>query len=44
MDGVPRAMCFILDLAMKLNIFQNHKAMLEPYDSIDIFSETLHFT
>jgi hypothetical protein len=44
MDGILRAMSLIHDLAMNLKIFQNHKVILEPYDSIGIFSETPHFT
>jgi hypothetical protein len=29
MDRIPRAMSLIHDLAVKLKIFQNHKAILE---------------
>jgi hypothetical protein len=30
MDRIPRAMSLIHDLAVKLEIFQNHKTILEP--------------
>jgi hypothetical protein len=30
MDRILRAMSLIHDLAVKLEIFQNHKAMIEP--------------
>jgi hypothetical protein len=30
MDKIPRAMSLIHDLAVKLEIFWNHKANLEP--------------
>jgi hypothetical protein len=37
-------MGLIHDLAAKLKIFQDHKAILEPQNSIGILSETLRFT
>jgi hypothetical protein len=30
MDRIPRAMSLIHDLAVKLKVLQNHKAVLEP--------------
>jgi hypothetical protein len=44
MDRVPRAMSLIHDLVMKLEALWNHKAVLEPYNSIGILSEALSFT
>jgi hypothetical protein len=44
MDRIPQVMSLIHDLAAKLEVLQNHKTVLEPYDSIDILSEALNFS
>jgi hypothetical protein len=37
-------MSFIHDLAVKLKVFWDHKATLEPQNSLGVLSETLCFT
>jgi hypothetical protein len=37
-------MGLIHDLVVKLEVLQNHKAVLEPYNSIGILSEALSFS
>jgi hypothetical protein len=41
MDRIPRAMSVIHDLVAKLEVLRNHKAVLEPKNSISILSEAL---
>jgi hypothetical protein len=43
-DGVSGAMSLIHDLAAKLKVLWNHKAILEPQTSLGVLSETLCFT
>jgi hypothetical protein len=43
-DRVSRAMSTIHDLVMKLKVLWDHKAILEPRDSLRVSSETLCFT
>jgi hypothetical protein len=44
MNGIPRAMSLIHDLAVMLKVLQNHKAVLESKNFIDILSEALSFS
>jgi hypothetical protein len=44
MDRISRAMSLIHDLAAKLEVLWDHKAILEPQNSIGILSKTLCFT
>jgi hypothetical protein len=44
MDGITRAISLIHDLVVKFKIFQDHKMVLEPYNSIDTLSKTLSLT
>jgi hypothetical protein len=43
-DRVSRAMSLIHDLAAKLEVLWDHKAILEPQNSLGVLSETLCFT
>jgi hypothetical protein len=43
-DGVSGAMSLILDLVAKLKVLWDHKAILEPQNSLRVLSETLYFT
>jgi hypothetical protein len=43
-DGVSRAMSPIHDLVKKLKVLWDHKAILEPQNSLGVLSEILCFT
>jgi hypothetical protein len=43
-DGVSRAMSLIQDLAVKLEVLWDHKAILEPQNALGVLSKTLCFT
>jgi hypothetical protein len=43
-DGVSRAMSLIHDLVVKLKVLWDHKAIIEPQNSLGVLSETLCFT
>jgi hypothetical protein len=43
-DGVSGAMSLIHDLAVKLKVLWDHKAILEPQTSLKVLSKTLCFT
>jgi hypothetical protein len=44
LDGVSGAISLIHDLAVKLKVLSDHKAILEPQNSLGVLSETLCFT
>jgi hypothetical protein len=44
LDGVSGAISLIHDLAVKLKVLWDHKAILEPQNSLGVLSETLCFT
>jgi hypothetical protein len=43
-DGVSGAMSLIHDHAVKLEVLWDHKAIIEPQNSLRVLSETLCFT
>jgi hypothetical protein len=43
-DRVSRAMSLIHDLVVKLDVLWDHKAILEPHNSLRVLSEILGFT